>query len=63
AVFVISRVDIVNAFGGYNFYLHLICPTLILISFFLMESNYRFTIKDAALTVIPVFIYAIIYIY
>ena len=63
AIFVISRVDMVNAFGGYNFYLHLICPIMILISFFLIESYYRLSIKDAVLTVIPIFIYAIVYIY
>lgn len=63
AIFVISRIDMVNAFGGYNFYLHLICPIMILISFFLIESYYRLSIKDAVLTVIPIFIYAIVYIY
>lgn len=63
AVFVISRIDMVNAFGGYNFYLHVICPIMILLSFFLIESYYRLTIKEAVLTIIPIFIYAIVYIY
>ncbi len=63
AVFIISRIDKQNAFGGYNFYLHLVCPIMILVSFFLIESYYRLSIKDAALSVIPVFIYAIVYIY
>ena len=60
---VISRIDVVNAYGGYNFYLHLVCPIMILVSFFLIESYYKLTIKDAALTIIPIFIYAMVYIY
>lgn len=63
AIFVISRIDVVNAYGGYNFYLHLVCPIMILVSFFLIESYYKLTIKDAALTIIPIFIYAMVYIY
>lgn len=63
AVFIISRFDIVMAFSGYNFYLHIICPIMILTAFFLMESFYKLTIKDAVITIIPIFIYAIIYIY
>lgn len=63
ATLVISRVDIENAFFGYNLYLHIICPFLILVSFLLIESYYRFKLKDTLISMIPVFIYAFVYIY
>ena len=63
AVLVISRVDFELAFLGNNFYLHIICPTMILITFFLIESYYKITIKTSFVAILPVFIYALIYIY
>ena len=51
------------AFHGSNFYLHLICPTLIFISFLFIESYYKLTIKDVFKSIIPIFIYAMVYVY
>ena len=63
AVCVIGFVDKEMAFNGYNFYLHIICPIMILISFFVIESYYRISIKMSLISITPVFIYAIVYIY
>lgn len=63
ATFVISLVDPGMAFNGYNFYLHIVCPIMILISFFLIESYYNISLKDSIKAIIPVFIYALVYIY
>ena len=63
AVFVISLVDFELAFMGYNFYLHIICPIMILITFFFIESYYEIKLKISLMAVIPVFIYALVYIY
>ncbi|MBR3288221.1 MAG: hypothetical protein IKI71_00465 [Lachnospiraceae bacterium] len=63
AVFVISFVDFELAFLGYNFYLHIVCPIMILITFFLIESYYKITFKVTLAPLVPVFIYAIVYIY
>lgn len=63
AIFVISIVDFKNAFFGYNFYMHIICPIMILISFFLIESYYKITFKISLMAILPVFIYALVYIY
>lgn len=57
----ISWVDPVAAFGGYNIYLHIICPILVLVSFFLVESGYRFSLRESVLATIPVFLYEILY--
>ena len=63
ATCVISLFDFEMAFRGTNFYLHAICPVLILISFFLIESYYSISIKDVLRCMLPVLIYAIIYVY
>ena len=63
AVCVISIVNPEMAFGGNNFYLHIICPIMILVSFLLIESYYSISVKDALRCIIPVFVYALIYIY
>lgn len=63
AVFIISRVDAKNAFEGYNFYLHVICPLMILVSFLLIESYYKLTVMDAVCAIVPIAIYAAVYIY
>ena len=63
ATCVISLVDFEMAFRGTNFYLHLVCPILILVSFFLIESYYNISKKEVIKSLIPVFIYAMIYIY
>ena len=61
AVFVISWTDPVMAFGEANFYLHIVCPVMIVLSFFFIESNYRYTSKDALFCIIPVLIYGFVY--
>jgi len=61
AVFVISWTDPVMAFGEANFFLHVVCPVMVVLSFFFIESNYRYTVKDALLCMIPVLVYGIIY--
>ena len=38
-VFFISQYDRSMAFGGTNFFLHIICPIMITVSFFMTESN------------------------
>lgn len=63
AVFVIRIVDFELAFLGNNFFLHVLCPIMILITFFLIESYYKITLKTSLSTLVPVFIYAVVYIY
>ena len=50
-----------SAIGGYNFYLHVICPLAVLISFFMVEINKKFTYKDMFICVFPAFIYTVVY--
>ena len=61
SVGVISWYDPVLAFGGYNLYLHVICPIMVIVSFFLVEAGFRYTKKDAVLAAVPTFIYEVIY--
>ena len=49
------------ALGGSNLYLHLICPIMILIAFFLVESGYRITRKNVFLCTTPLLVYASVY--
>ena len=50
-----------NAFGGANFVTHIICPVLILISFFQMENGHLYKWKDWLVGIIPFSIYLVIY--
>ncbi|MBR2186573.1 MAG: hypothetical protein IJ857_04480 [Lachnospiraceae bacterium] len=61
AVFVISWTDPVMAFGGANLYLHIICPIMVMLSFFFIESNYMYTVKDALICLIPFAVYSFVY--
>ncbi len=61
AIAIISWVDPVMAFGGYNFNLHLLCPIMVIVSFFLVESGYHFSMKNAFLAELPTLIYMVIY--
>ena len=63
ATCVISIYDFEMAFRGTNFYLHSICPILILVSFFLIESYYNISKKEVLMSMIPVLLYAMVYIY
>ena len=57
----ISFFDPELAFGGYNFFLHIICPILILIAFFQVETGRDFTHKDSLVCMIPVILYGLLY--
>lgn len=63
ATCVIGIYDFEMAFRGINFYLHTVCPILILISFFLIESYYNISKKDVLKSMIPVLLYSMVYIY
>ncbi len=54
--------DAEMALGGSNFYLHVVCPAAVLVSFLLVESGYIYTRKDNLLCLIPFFLYSIVYI-
>lgn len=49
------------AVGGYNFFLHIICPVAILVSFNLVESGKRLTHLDSLICLIPFFLYTWLY--
>ena len=49
------------AFGGYNTYLHIVCPVMVIISFFMVESGFRYTVKDALMATVPTFLYVMVY--
>ena len=61
AVLVISWFNPDFAFGRYNFWLHLICPVAVLVSFFMVESSYRYSLDDTFICMIPFFIYSLFY--
>lgn len=63
AVGLISWYDPRMAFGGTNLFLHLICPLLVLIAFFLVESDNHYTVRDTMIALIPFAIYCLIYLY
>ena len=50
-----------DAFGEANLVTHVICPPLILLSFFQMESGHLFTWKDRLLGIVPCFCYLTVY--
>ena len=56
-----SWVDPEAAFGGYNTYLHILCPILVLLSFFLVEAGFHYTLKDSLIAAGPTFLYEMIY--
>lgn len=56
-----SWVDPYAAFGGYNLYLHIFCPVMVLVSFFQVESGFHYTWKDACLASAPAFLYEAVY--
>ncbi|MBO4819067.1 MAG: hypothetical protein J5528_02905 [Firmicutes bacterium] len=49
------------ALGGSNFFLHLICPIAVLISFMMVESSYEYRKKDTLICLIPLMMYSILY--
>ncbi|MBQ9545038.1 MAG: hypothetical protein IJV00_07920 [Clostridia bacterium] len=50
-----------EAFGGANLATHVICPILIILSFFQTESGRIFTFRDRLLGAVPFGIYSIVY--
>ena len=50
-----------DAFGGANLVTHAICPPLIILSFFQIESGHVFTWKDRLIAIIPCASYTIVY--
>ncbi len=63
AVLFISWFDPVIAFGGANFFLHIISPLMILLSFFMVESGHALDRVDNLLSIIPVAAYGGLYYY
>ena len=59
---IISWYDFELAFGSLcNIFLHLICPSMLLISFFLSECGYQYTKKEALISTIPFLAYGALY--
>ena len=58
-----SWVDPNAAFGGYNLYLHIVCPIMVIVSFFLVESGFHYTLRDACGAAIPSLLYEVVYAY
>lgn len=50
-----------DAFGGNNFIIHVICPILILLSFFQIENGYTYSLKNFFMACVPFYIYVCIY--
>ena len=49
------------ALGGSNFFLHLVCPIAVLVSFEMVESSYEYRKKDTFICLIPLLIYSLLY--
>ena len=49
------------AIGAHNFFLHVICPIGILISFCMVESSYKYTRRDNLICLLPVLVYSLVY--
>lgn len=50
------------ALGGPNFFLHVICPIAIIVSYFMVESHYDYSKREVLKCMIPFFIYSIVYV-
>ncbi len=50
-----------DAFGGHNFVTHIVCPLLIIVSFFQIESGHLFTWKDRLFGIVLCSTYMIVY--
>lgn len=57
----ISWADPDRAYKGFNILTHLFCPILILISFFMTENGYLYTLRDRLLGLIPFVLYIVVY--
>ena len=61
--FFIAPLDKYFAFGGSNFYLHIICPIMVLISYLFVESNYVYSNKDYLICLQSFILYSIVYLF
>lgn len=59
----ILAVNPVLAIGGYNFFLHVICPTAVLVSYMMVESSQELTPKETVRCMIPFFAYSLVYMF
>lgn len=59
----ISWYDFYLAFGAENKYLHVVCPFLVLVSFFMVEARHVLNRRDTLIAMIPFCIYSILYLY
>lgn len=63
ALGILSWYDSSVAFGNENIFLHIVCPILVLISFFMVESERRLTRRDTLIGLVPFTIYAFLYLF
>ncbi|MBQ1391672.1 MAG: hypothetical protein IIY82_07970 [Firmicutes bacterium] len=49
------------AIGGSNFFLHIVCPIAVLISYELVESKHVYSRKDLLVCLLPIFCYSLVY--
>lgn len=52
-----------TAFGGPNFWMHVVCPILSLTLFFSVEIDRTLSVKDSLIGMAPFFIYSLLYLY
>ena len=56
-----SWVDPKMVFGGYNWCLHILCPAMVIISFYLVESGFHFKLTEVVITTLPAVLYMCVY--
>ncbi len=56
-----SWADPERAYGGPGLFTHLICPLLVIVSFFQIESGYKYKLRDCLMACVPFTIYVIVY--
>ena len=61
ALVIILPYDRAFAIENQNFFLHIVSPIAILVSYFMVESKYVYTLKEKLICLIPFFIYSIVY--
>ena len=61
AVGFMSWIEPAGAFGGYNLYLHVVCPIMVILAFFMVESGFDFTLRDSLIATAPSLLYMLVY--
>ena len=51
------------AIGGKQFFLHIVCPIMVLTSFQFVEAKYEYSLKERLLCLMPFIIYSFVYTY